>query len=288
MASQKKSWILTGSTNYAVEGKIFLGQILSDALNPESALISGKPKKLPGYLHVDRTQTDAPVITSRAFVEKSGGLWLTTGEHGPSISAEAGLFGKSGVKWEVKHLHAYVTTFSLAYVKDVALKEADVIAHVAGRLNRWPTLYIITGVRIFERAKLVSTTEESSIARVQASMGGNMYGVPLQGGAGGQHSRAQETSQSFDETSDFVVAYQCNEINYFPFMLTMRSFTGGHTQSSSRADRNSADGNKGISFELQIEEGQPPVDEVEYGSNEDEEDTPHEAFKEVRYFLAMN
>jgi hypothetical protein len=294
MAPVTKSWIFTNSTNYASNGKLFLGQVLTNPLNPETALISGKPRELPSTLHVELTRAENALINSQEALANSGGFWLKTHGVKCGVSGEAGSLGSSNVQWEVKSMVGKITTFSFDYVLSV-LKEQDVTNWVSQRLSPMPpTLYIITGVRIFEGAKLADATTDQV-----STVGGRVEGdgapkAPVHGGAEVQRTSIQHTNQSFETTSDFVFAYQCNKINYFPWKR-MSAYPHGQTASSETPSNN---GNEQKESSSTLEWGlksECPVKDVEFGAGGEADDVLQEKATvssaeaentEVKYLLA--
>lgn len=294
MAPVTKSWTFTNSTNYASNGKLFLGQVLTNPLNPETALISGTPRELPPTLHVEVTKAQNAMINSHNTLANSGGFWLKANGVKCGVSGEAGSLGTSNVQWEVKTMVGKITTFSFDYVEDVVLKEKDVTNWVSQRLSVMPpTLYIITGVRIFEGGKLVDATTDQ-----QSNIGGRVEGgapETVSGGVGAQRKSAHHTEQSFEATDNFVFAYQCNKINYFPWKR-MSAYPHGQTASSGTQSNDASNQEEISPMELRVER-ECPVKAVEFGAGGEAEDIPHEnatissaeggESTEVQYLFAM-
>ena len=300
MSTKIKSWILTNSTHYESDGKLFLGQILTDPRNPESSLISGSPRTLPATLHVDTTEAQCPVISTQGLLEHSGSFWLETHGLNAGVSGEAGSLGKYNVKWEVKRLVGKITTFSMTYVEDTVLAEKDVVEYVKRRLSPFPpTLYIITGLRIFEGAKLVAEADDQSSVQGKLQADGTPHNVPIRGGMQGRVTRSQKAKQSFQSTSSFVFAYQCNRINYFPWKR-MSPHTQGETASSEKQPEDTNKKTAEESVELKIVNGHAAMNAVEFGADEDAKSLPQIKITipsgvngdntevEVRYFSTLS
>lgn len=282
------SWILTTSTDYAADGKLFLGQVLTDPYKPASALISGEPRTLPPFLKVEETERENPTLSSQNLLEHSAAVWLQTQGSVAGASAQGASIDSSKTSWKVKKIIGKLTTFKLAYVKESVLEEDDIKDHVKSRLNPFPpTLYIISGLRIFVGAKLVSNTVGSSTnLEGRASVDGTQLQIPARAGLGGKSTNAQTTEESFEKTSDFVFAYMCHEINYF-VRTRISPFTGGQTASS---DRVASGGEQEEPLELEVRDNCDPVKAAAFGAGEEADDVAHNAFGvgevEVRYFLS--
>lgn len=192
------SWILTNSTNYAANGSLFIGQVLTDPMYPGSFLLFGRPRTLPQFLHVDETTATNYTLESHNLLQHNGGFWRRSQDSVVDISTEGDSRDISSTIWKVKRMVQKFTAFNMDYVKNVVLEEQDIKRHVKTRLRPIPpTLYIITGVCIFVGAK-----------------------------------RADKIAGPFHEMTDFVRAYTCNRVNYFPW-IRMAHFNTGKTAGAS-------------------------------------------------------
>jgi len=272
MPREIKAWILTKCTDYPPEGRLQLGQILSHPRMPDTALMTNGPDQLPADYIVEESNAQGVSILSGNLLDASFGVWAEAMGTPAQISGETVVEDGSVLSWDIKNMRGKGAVFGLDYVKK-ALDHKDVVANVSSHLITYdpfhPTLYMITGVRVAEGAKMVMRKEHSFAASGKGKIDGQQTGIPMKAGGQGHLKNATVQQEAFKRASDFVFSYKCNKINYWP-KLRMSPYVGGDTQSQ-RTSASTA-GPEDRQWDLEIQPFAEPLDAVEFGAVEGQGD----------------
>ncbi|KAF8851525.1 hypothetical protein BDZ45DRAFT_679034 [Acephala macrosclerotiorum] len=273
MPRDVRAWILTKCTDYPPEGRLQLGQILYNPRNPDTALMTNGPNPLPADYKVDESNAHGVSMLSNKLLKASFGVWGEAMGTPAQISGEMTVGDGSVLSWDFVNLRGKGTIFGLDYVNE-ALKHKDVVGYVSSQLVTFgpfhPTLYMITGVRVAEGAKMVMRKQHSTGATGKIKLDGSQHGIPMAAGGQGHLKNVVVQQEAFKKASDFVFSYKCNKINYWPKMQ-IPPYIHGDTQSQRTTASNTDSEGKEVES-LEIQQFAEPLDDVEFGAVEGEGD----------------
>jgi hypothetical protein len=229
MSRTYNRWILTKSCEFSPNGNLRLGQILAKPKDPAYVLQPLGP--LP--LH----EGIAPEITSRSNVgmhdtnELSAqfSAWANLGYVPMQFKAASATTYTHDLQWHFDKLESQIMSPSLAYVRD-AMRHGDVDA----ALKNWKhpfkrRVYMVTGVRIVNGARMVRENTSSSNNKVVAE--GAAPDQSVSAGTRAGFATQSTESEGFDRATDFVFAYRLNEVRYRG-VVTHKPYTDGEVASA--------------------------------------------------------
>ncbi|KAM7217250.1 hypothetical protein V8F06_007307 [Rhypophila decipiens] len=248
-----KRWIFTKSTEYQPHGILQVGQILSDPFEPSSALHPGGPLPLlspsptssgdTGTVRdaaADVGNSTAGLGSAPPLAKNYQGYGMLKPEEtfisGVQLSQNSELTSQFGLALaQIAKIRSTIITPSMMYVEE-SLRHGDIPSSIT--LKWWnrlraKQLYMVSGVRVVEGARLVRSEKSESggwevEGRVSASAaaaaaGGaarpraiNQPQVPLVQ-VGGKLARDETNREemSFQSATDFVFAYRLQEIFWY-------------------------------------------------------------------------
>jgi hypothetical protein len=228
-------WILTKSCEFSPTGNLRLGQILAKPKDPAYVLQPLGP--LPLHKGIE------PEITSRSNVSMHDtnelsaqfSAWANLGYIPMQFKSASATTHSHDLQWHFNKLESQIISPSLAYVQD-AMRHGDVEAG----LKNWKhpfkrRVYMVTGVRIVNGARMVRKDTSSTNNKVVAEGAAPDQSVS----AGTQTGFATRSSESegFDRATDFVFAYRLNEVRYRG-VVTHKPYTKGEVASADRSPLN--------------------------------------------------
>ena len=210
-----RRWIFTKSTEYRPHGVLRVGQILDRPFEPASALHPGGPLPTPDVILPEDSELRGVNVSQASELSAQFGLWTNLSGVGvpAKATADASKTQSGSEDWHIERISSKIITPSNDYVDD-SLRHGDVPAKLKDVWFFKKRLYMITGVRVVEGARMRTAEEKSSSIKIEAQ-GGD---PGTKAGAGGVLSLANKSSRdrAFESATDFVFAYRLQEIYYFP------------------------------------------------------------------------
>lgn len=221
-----KCWILTPSQEYEPGKTLSLGQILSNAYDPQSALLPKGPLAIPEDLNStrDHIKQSGLEIQSSDKLATSLAVWVRA--NGLPVTAAAGAQQASQhmAAWRLASLESDIFIPSRDYVKQ-ALELPEVRAETQWwRLRR--KIFMVTGIRIARGAGLVRREDDKSGFNMEVSVDGSALNIPVSAGVEVGHQRAVSDVHIANRIDDFVFAYRLSEITY-RLRVSKKTFTRG-------------------------------------------------------------
>ncbi|KAI1137155.1 hypothetical protein F5Y05DRAFT_414318 [Hypoxylon sp. FL0543] len=210
----KKAWVLTPNQDYTATGVLQVGQILTDYMDPNSAVLHSGINPIPEktlldqstHRGVDYNSMEAQQVAFRAWLKES--LMKAVGG---AVTAQS-----ERLHWEKYSSHTigvFMFQPSTQYCKDsLALGDAPLkTAPQWYKTHR--RVWLVTGLRVLGKgAKVTEGFIKKSSGTAAAEGDGSAANIPLQGGVGGGVSNEQANSHSIDDADPFVYAYRLHEI----------------------------------------------------------------------------
>lgn len=266
MPRDVKAWILTKCTDYPPDGRLQLGQILWNPRRPDTALMTNGPNPIPADYKVEESNAHGVSMLSGKLLQASFGVWAEAMGTPAQVSGDMAVEDGSILSWDIRDLRGKGTIFGLDYVEE-ALKHKDVVGYVSSQLVNfgpfYPTLYMITGIRVAEGAKMVMKKQHSIGASGKAKFDGSQTGLPMKAGGQGHLKNVTVQHDAFKRASDFVFSYKCNKINYWP-KLRQPPYVHGDTQSQQTPVSNTGPDDRELEG-LEIQQWVDPLDDAEFG-----------------------
>ncbi|KAH8902669.1 hypothetical protein BR93DRAFT_228209 [Coniochaeta sp. PMI_546] len=234
-----KTWILTKSTSYPPNDfRLQLGQVLRDPRLPMQPLFpstDNPPPEMSG-MQIAENVTKGVVVGKGSSLARCFGLWANT-----SVVPADGVLAAAEERhtwweWRLDELVDKATSFSDEHVRSLVKTNAIVKRYIRDNriaslgLKLFPGLFIVTGLRIAKGAKMEMASTLAVAGQLKFQVNVNPKQVPAANvGLLAQATRLRQEHASFTEAQDFIFAYQCVEIMYFPVTVP-KQFTGGDTQ----------------------------------------------------------
>jgi hypothetical protein len=205
---------LTRSQGFPPGGILSLGQVLSDAYDPNTALMAEGPISVPSSIQIDKTtQTDVIMATDeRLFAALEA--WVKTN----------GLPVVAGAEVQASEQRQAARVFQLESLESEMFQPSEEYANAAlnsrdARSQTWwwklrNRIFMVTGVRIAKGAALMETGQAQSIVWLAAKGGGSAQNAPVEGGVAGGRGKGTFDLHAAKRIGDFVYAYRLHEITY--------------------------------------------------------------------------
>ncbi|KAH8891430.1 hypothetical protein GQ53DRAFT_746543 [Thozetella sp. PMI_491] len=223
------SWLFTKSHSFPVNGKLQLGQILSDAANPSFVLQPAGVFPIPPELLEPSTFKEGVVLDSSSELSVQFSSWLRATGIPVAASADVSSMHAGETRWRFDRLESRTMAPSLAYARG-AMSHGD----VPENLKKWsfkPRMYMVTGIRTAHGAQLTKREERSRQAGFGVEGDSGALGAPISGGVRGQVGQSGSETQAFESSSDFVFAYRLHEVHYRG-KVSLKPFVRGETSST--------------------------------------------------------
>ncbi|KLU90804.1 hypothetical protein MAPG_10655 [Magnaporthiopsis poae ATCC 64411] len=213
-SEHKKAWVLTPNQDYTATGVLQVGQILTDYMDPNSAVLHSGTKPIPQETLVDQSthhgvdysSEDKQQVAFRAWIKES-----LMKAFGASAGAQFETVQRN--KYSSHTIGVFLFQPSTAYCRDsLALGDAPLLH----KIPWWKThrrVWMVTGLRVLGKgAKVTEGFVKNSSGKLAAQADSTVAEVPLQGGAGGGFSSEHAASHSINDADPFVYAYRLHEI----------------------------------------------------------------------------
>lgn len=243
MATPKhpKTWVLTTSQDFSPLGSLQLGQLLTNAWDPSSAVISQDLMPIPiGNLRDNQTHSNVD-FTSMSREQFSFRTWLRA--RNEPIPAEGDIAAaQMNAAWA--RYQASTVMVDMFTPDDEYATKAVQNAQTERRARKpiWApvkTLYLITGLRILSDGTNVNQLEAEAVGHYShGAIGDNAASLPIGGGVHLQDQQSAVHSQRLGGASSFVYAYRIHKVERW--LLTknasVRSWDKGELYSTERSD----------------------------------------------------
>jgi len=225
-------WILTKSCEFSPNGNLRLGQILAKPKDPAYVLQPLGP--LPLHEGIE------PEITSRTNVSMHDtnelsaqfSAWANLGYVPMQFKATSATTHSHDLQWHFDKLESQIMSPSLAYVQD-AMRHGDVELGLKNWKHPFKRhVYMVTGVRIVNGARMVKTDTSSTNNKVVAE-GAAPDQLASAGTRAGIATHSSE-SEGFERATDFVFAYRLNEVRYRG-VVTHKPYAEGEVASAEKS-----------------------------------------------------
>lgn len=215
MAREYKRWIFTKSTEYRPDGVLRVGQILAHPFEPASALHPAGPPELSDDVTLEESELDEVATSQANELSLHFGLYADLGGIAPvGSSANTTTSKTQSQEWQIDKISSKIITPSISYV-ETCLRHGDVPVKLKGVWLFKKRLYMITGTRVVQGARMATTNQQTFTAGVDTQGDGTSVGVPVHVGASGGIQKHASQGLSFGRATDFVFAYRLQEIFYY-------------------------------------------------------------------------
>jgi hypothetical protein len=240
MSRTYKRWIFTKSTEYRPSGILRVGQILSDPFDPASALHPKGPLPIPDDVTAEDSELSGVTVSQASELSAQFGLWADlTGIAAPvGARTEVSMRKAQSQDWTIEKLLSTIITPSNEYV-DASLRHGDVPATLK---NVWlfkKRLYMLTGVRVVQGARMKSAEERSGSTKLSVQADATSLGAPVTVGTSTEITNKRSQDTAFEGATDFVFAYRLQQIFYYGVNKdpTHEPFKKGETSAAGRSQQ---------------------------------------------------
>ncbi|KAI8680446.1 hypothetical protein NCS57_00325200 [Fusarium keratoplasticum] len=232
MTREYKRWIFTKSTEYRPNGVLRVGQILAQPFEPASALHPAGPPELSDDVTLEESELDEVAASQANELSLHFGLYADLSGIAPAGSSANTTASKAqSQEWQIDKISSKIITPSISYV-ETCLRHGDVPAKLKDVWFFKKRLYMITGTRVVQGARMATTNQQTFTAGVEAQGDGTSSGVPVQIGTSGGIQKHASQGLSFGRATDFVFAYRLQEIFYYGVSkMEHHPFNKGETSS---------------------------------------------------------
>ncbi|KAI0149952.1 hypothetical protein F4776DRAFT_603933 [Hypoxylon sp. NC0597] len=210
----KKAWVLTPNQDYTAAGVLQVGQILTDYMDPNSAVLHSGTNPIPEKILLDQSTHRGVDYNSMETQQVALRAWLKESlmkAVGGTVDAQS-----EKLHWEKYSSHTigvFMFQPSTQYCKDsLALGDAPLkTAPPWYKTHR--RVWLVTGLRVLGKgAKVTEGFIKKSSGSIAAKGDGTAANVPVQGGIDGGVSSERADFHSIDDADPFVYAYRLHEI----------------------------------------------------------------------------
>jgi hypothetical protein len=226
MPSSPPTYIRAPTLTTAPDGPIVLGNIIISANVPDEPENDQAPATIPNLNppHIDYNSG----VGASEFDRQSGGIlasFLSITGVGGDVTGRHGT--TSSQKFTIKELETQEFKPSKKYIEH-AVRDPAVMRYITSGTFRRKHVYMITGVKIARGASAVIKHMKRKGLHLQVGVNTTAAGVPLEVGPKLDVSSGSEMTVSFDNSTDFVLAYRlCKIVVSRKDTITSKEYTKG-------------------------------------------------------------
>lgn len=274
MGEETTAWILTRSTDFAADDfRLQLGQVLTQPRQPTTALFT-RSSGIPIAENQESSTTSLKDVNIGLNSElgRSFGIWSSVSVLPAEAAIQAAEQQQTSWEWRFKNLRTTGTSFDLRHVKSL-LEQSAISDHIKSTYRSTfgiaPELYIVTGLRIAEGAKMQMSKTMSTEGEIKMGIDLSQANVPGKVKLRAATRRLDASHVAFKQASSFIFAYQCSKINS-TFKVRIAPFRYGDTQSA--GDGGADDYPEFVVDGLKVRKGKErePVSRREFGLQEND------------------